>query len=373
MFKNFTNKPTFFFILGYHLLLVALLPLVFSQLGWSALAYFLITFSIAGLSITAGYHRLYAHRTYAAHPVVEWAVLLGSTLALQWSALNWSHDHRIHHNKVDTDEDPYSIEKGFWYAHVTWLFSYKVKFNPDLVSDLLKNPRVVFQNKHFLALTVAVNLAVFGIGCLFFSPLVAFVVGFLLRVFAVHHCTWFINSLAHTWGAKTYARELSAVDNAVLALLTFGEGYHNYHHAFANDYRNGIRWYHFDPTKWTIWTLSKLGLAKNLRSLNNIHLQKKLIRIDKEMILEAISHHLDDTAAEIRRRLEVLAAAYEEKANLLNQHLRDLKNEGNRRQSELKSEIRRLRSELRAVWKDWLRLTKEAVRLYPIGHHHHHA
>lgn len=373
MFKNITNKPTLFFIIGYHLLLLVLLPVVFSQLSWAALAFFMVTFSIAGLSITAGYHRLYAHRTYAAHPVVEWAVLLGSTLALQWSALNWSHDHRIHHNNVDTDDDPYSIEKGFWYAHVTWLFSYKVKFNADLVQDLLKNPRVVFQDKHFLTLTVIVNLAVFGIGCLFLSPLVSFVVGFLLRVFAVHHCTWFINSLAHTWGAKTYARELSAVDNALLALVTFGEGYHNYHHAFANDYRNGIRWYHFDPTKWIIWTLSKLGLATNLRSLNHIHLHKKLIRIDKEMILEAIGNHIDDTAAEIRRKLESLSASYEEKANLLSQRMREFKGENTRRKQEVKAEIRRLRGELRKMWREWLEVTKEAVRRYPIEHHHHHA
>ena len=81
-----------------------------------------------------------------------------------------------------------------------------------------------------------------------------------------------------------YARELSAVDNAIMALLTFGEGYHNYHHAFAADYRNGIRWYHFDPTKWAIWTAAKLGLVKGLRVINEVTVLKSLVSKDKKMI-----------------------------------------------------------------------------------------
>jgi stearoyl-CoA desaturase (delta-9 desaturase) len=210
-----------------------------------------------------GYHRLFSHKTYSAHPLFETAILAASTLAFQWSAYAWSHDHRKHHTHVDTDKDPYSIKKGFWYAHILWLFDYDRTIDESLVEDLRKNPRVMFQHRHFLALTWTLNLALLGITCLFLHPLTAFFYSFVLRVFCVHHSTWFINSLAHTWGSKTYARELSATDNAILALLTFGEGYHNYHHAFANDYRNGVRWWHFDPSKWIVWTASKLGLAKN--------------------------------------------------------------------------------------------------------------
>ena len=114
-----------------------------------------------------------------------------------------------------------------------------------------------------MAITVLVNLLVFFIGWALVGAFASFYFGFLLRVAMIHHCTWFINSLCHTIGSKTYARELSAVDNALLA-FNFGEGYHNYHHSFAADYRNGIRWYHFDPSKWVIWIAHKLGMTQKV-------------------------------------------------------------------------------------------------------------
>ena len=94
----------------------------------------------------------------------------------------------------------------------------------------------------------------------------------------LHHFTWFINSLAHYWGHQNYSTEHSAVDNYIICLLTFGEGYHNYHHTFAYDYRNGIRWYHFDPTKWLIWMLHKLGLARDLKVVNNARIAEQMIK-----------------------------------------------------------------------------------------------
>jgi stearoyl-CoA desaturase (delta-9 desaturase) len=139
------NWNIFFFIIGYHLLLVLLLPAFVSNFSWLALVLFLVTYVIGGISITAGYHRLYAHRSYRAHPAYEWAVLIGSTLALQMSARKWAHDHRLHHAYVDSDADPYSIKKGFWYAHVGWLFSNSNEVQPKYVRDLDKNSRVVFQ------------------------------------------------------------------------------------------------------------------------------------------------------------------------------------------------------------------------------------
>lgn len=366
------NWNIFFFITGYHLLLLLLLPLFISTFTWPAAVLFLITYAIGGLSITAGYHRLYAHKAFNANPVYEWAVLIGSTLAVQWSARIWAHDHRLHHAHVDTDEDPYSIKKGFWYAHMGWLFSYQRQFQPKYIRDLEKNPRVRFQDRYYLPLTLGVNGAIFGIGCLFMHPLASLYAGFLLRVFTIHHCTWFINSLAHVWGSKTFARELSAVDNGVLAFLTFGEGYHNYHHAFASDYRNGIRWFHFDPTKWLVWLASKSGMVKGLRTTNQIRIQRTLLSKDKKMLSPVLSSQLDDLSTDIRDKLDELEESFETKANAFMERLAELKTASREQRSLIKFEVRRLKRELKATWKAWLSLTQYAVKRYQVHHAHSH-
>lgn len=363
------NWDTFAFVLAYHLLILALLPAFINVFSWGAVALFLVTYIIGGLSITVGYHRLYAHRAYAANPFFEWCVLIGSALSFEMSALMWSHDHRLHHNHVDTDKDPYSIEKGFWYAHVLWLFDYKRNFDASLVGDLLKNPRVVLQDRYYMHLVVGVNVAIFLLGwALLGSALASFYLGFLVRMAMIHHSTWFINSLCHTIGSKTYARELSAVDNAILALLTFGEGYHNYHHAFAADYRNGIRWYHFDPSKWTIWLASKFGLAKNLRTINTLTVQKSLVLKDKKMILEHISEEMDEFAAELREKLEELSAAFEEKAAALMVKVRELKQATDEQRKRLQREISELRASLKQTWDEWIAVTRMAARQYEFSH-----
>lgn len=362
---------TFLFVTIYHALLIALFPLFLPQFSWTALALCIITYIIGGISITAGYHRLYAHKAYTASPLYEWGVLLGSALAFEMSALKWSYDHRIHHNYVDTERDPYSIKKGFWYAHVLWLFDYKKTYDESLVKDLVSNPRVVFQDKYYLLIVVAMNLGVFFLGwALTGSALASFYMGFLVRMALIHHCTWFINSLCHTYGSKTYARELSAVDNAILALLTFGEGYHNYHHAFAADYRNGIRWFHFDPTKWLIWTSSKLGLTKGLRTINKITVQKSLVLKDKKLIIEHLSHEVDEFASEMKVKVEELSKKFEDNSAKLMAKLRELKQASADQKVKLEEEIKALRIALKETWNEWVELTRTATKHYNLGHAH---
>lgn len=361
------NWGPFWFIAGYHLLLLALLPLAWPHLGWAALVGFLITYFLGGVSITAGYHRLFSHKAYQAHPWLENIVLFCSTLAFQHSALLWSHDHRLHHKHVDTDEDPYSIEKGFWYAHLGWIFTQVRHFRPEIVRDLEKNPRVMFQHNHFVFLTLAANLSAFGIACIFMHPLAALVAVVLLRTFAIHHSTWFINSLAHTWGAKTYARELSAVDNAILAVLTFGEGYHNYHHAFASDYRNGIRWYHYDVTKWLIWLASRFGLATRLRRVSDLRIQQQLVKKDRELILPVLSKEYPQLA-HLRERLEHLAENFEERAKALSSQLQSLKTASADRREQLLEEIRLLQDRVREDWRLWQQLTSQISRQVALPH-----
>ena len=362
------NWNIFLFIAGYHLLILALLPFFIGVFSWSAMILLLVTYCIGGLSITAGYHRLYAHKAYRAHPVFEWAVLLGSTLAIQWSARIWAHDHRRHHLHVDTDADPYSIRKGFWYAHMGWLVAHQRESELKNVQDLDANPRVRFQDRYYVALLLGVNLAVFALGCLFMHPLASFYAGFLLRVFAIHHSTWCINSVAHTWGSKTFAKELSAVDNAMLAFLTFGEGYHNYHHAFASDYRNGVHWYHFDPTKWLIWSAAQFGLVKDRRSFTRIRVQRVLVRKDKQLLVPLLQSHWDELAADIRVKLDECEQSFQEKADAVMVMLGELKTASKAKRQSIKLEVRRRQRELKATWKAWLSLTAFIAERYPLAH-----
>ncbi len=244
---------------------------------------------ITGLSVTAGYHRLYSHSTYKINPVMEAVLLFFGTMATQGSALRWTFDHREHHAFIDTDRDPYSIKKGFWYAHFLWLFEKPKPIENRVVADMIKKPLIMFQDKYYAPLMFGTNLLVtLGIGWYFNDYLGAFLFAWLLRVFCLHHFAWFINSLAHTWGVRPFSQEFSAVDNYFISLLTFGEGYHNYHHTFASDYRNGIRWYHFDPTKWLIWTLSKLGLAHQLKKNPSYSIEKKIILDQKQILLDKL-------------------------------------------------------------------------------------
>ena len=217
-------------------------------------------------AITAGYHRLYAHAAYRAHPIVEWFILFFGAAAFEQSAYRWASLHRTHHKFVDTEKDPYNIKRGFFYAHMGWLILNKPVMDYDNSVDLKKNSRIIFQHKYFqyLALASGLFLPLFiGLATGHFVGVVLFAVGTRLAI--VHHGTFFINSFAHTFGTSEYDPDSTAKDNFLGALLTNGEGYHNYHHRFPSDYRNGVRWHHWDPTKWTIWFLSKTNLAYELK------------------------------------------------------------------------------------------------------------
>lgn len=293
---NFNWGPGLF-ILGYHFFLLLFTPIYFFHFipSWGMVAVSAVLLYVTGLSVTAGYHRLYSHTTYKIHPIIEGILLFFATMAVQGSALRWAFDHREHHAFVDTDKDPYSIKKGFWFAHFLWLFKKPKEIEKKVVADLLRKPLIRFQHQFYAPLMILTNgLAFLFFGWCFDDYLGSFFWVWLMRMFFLHHFTWFINSLAHTWGARTFCQELSAADNYLISLLTFGEGYHNYHHTFAYDYRNGIRWYHFDPTKWLIWTLSKLGLASQLKKNQFYFIEKKLILERKHLLLEKVNSSLGD-------------------------------------------------------------------------------
>ncbi|NAX20435.1 acyl-CoA desaturase [Vibrio sp. V39_P1S14PM300] len=239
----------------------------------------LITFSFCNLSITAGYHRLWSHKAYEAHWSLRFLFALGGAFALQNSALHWSSDHRVHHRHVDdNDKDPYSAKLGFWHSHIGWMLRHYNKATYSDYSncrDLQKDKIVMWQHKYYVPLAILMNIGVpVALGLIYQD-----VWGMLLMVGAVrlvlnHHTTFFINSLAHIWGSQPYTDKNTARDNGILAFFTFGEGYHNYHHIFENDYRNGILWWQYDPTKWLIKTCAWVGLAGKLRKAPQLRIEK---------------------------------------------------------------------------------------------------
>jgi stearoyl-CoA desaturase (delta-9 desaturase) len=234
---------------------------------WWEPALFLATYVLVGLSVTAGYHRLYAHKGYEAHPLVHAFFLFFGSMALQNSVLKWASDHRTHHKYVDKDWDPYSIKRGGLFAHILWLFYKEPKGRVyDNVPDLHRNRLVMWQHRFSSAMGVVFGLGLpTAIGAAFGRPLGGLLWGGFLRIAVIHHTTFFVNSIAHLYGTRPYTDENSARDNWLLAFVTNGEGYHNFHHRFPSDYRNGIRWYHWDPTKWLIRALAGMHLARGLR------------------------------------------------------------------------------------------------------------
>jgi len=236
-------------------------------------ALFLFYFAATGLSITVGYHRLFAHSTYKTNSVVRFFLLFFGAAAFQQSALQWSSQHRDHHRFVDTDRDPYSIGKGFFYAHIGWLIFWKYETNYDNVKQLQNDSLVMHQHRYYNQWAIGAGIAAPAlIGLLTGHLLGALLIGVGLRLTLVYHTTFFVNSVCHMFGTATYDIDSSARDNWFTAIFNFGEGYHNFHHRFAVDYRNGVRWYQFDPGKWTIAILEKLGLAWDLRRVSNFRI-----------------------------------------------------------------------------------------------------
>ena len=223
-------------------------------------------FVLCGMSITAGYHRLFAHRTYEAAPWLRLITLLFGAASAQNSALHWANNHRVHHSKVDKEGDPYSIKRGFFWAHIGWVLYQDKEHDFKRVRDLRGDSLVMWQHENYVVLAVIIGaLLPMGLGALWGDPLGALLIAGFLRLVFQYHVTFATNSVAHTVGARPYDLSTSARDAFLTAVLTFGEGYHNFHHRFQNDYRNGVRRRDFDPTKWLIWTLSRLGAARNLR------------------------------------------------------------------------------------------------------------
>jgi stearoyl-CoA desaturase (Delta-9 desaturase) len=320
------NWITSSFLIGTALIALIGAPLYLYHFGidWFQGLMFFFYLTATMMSITVGYHRLFSHLSFKAKWPVKLFTLVFGACAFENACLDWSSDHRRHHKHVDHDGDPYDISKGFFWAHMGWLL---FKLNPeppmDNVNDLRKDKLVMWQYKyvHWIGLVVGLILPAI-LGYLWNSmmglvPWQGALGGFLLagvtRIVVAQHCTFFINSLCHTIGRQPYSTKHSARDSAIMAFLTFGEGYHNYHHEFQHDYRNGVKPWQWDPSKWTIWTLSKLGLAEGLRRVPDSKIllaemhearRRAVIRLDElKSAGPGVAQRATDALHEITERL----------------------------------------------------------------------
>jgi stearoyl-CoA desaturase (Delta-9 desaturase) len=271
---------------------VTLVPLYGYFYGFDLYEWLVFVFLMAfcGMSITGGYHRLWSHKTYRAHPLLRFIFALGGACALQNDVLHWASDHRRHHQYVDNnDRDPYSAGRGFWFSHIGWILrNHKSAVNDfSNVKDLQEDPIIRWQHNHYLKLVLLTNIGVPALlGYLHGDIIACLLLGGLLRLVLSQHVTYLINSLAHMWGKQPYSDSSSARDNSWLALITYGEGYHNYHHTFQWDYRNGVKWWHYDPTKWMIRLCSLVGLTKNLKRCTLAQIEEAKLEMQYRLATE---------------------------------------------------------------------------------------
>lgn len=267
----------------YGLFALPYVPLQLKTAIWSVVYYFL-----AGFGITGGYHRLWSHRCYSARTPLRYFLAFVGAGAVQGSIRFWSSKHRAHHRWTDTKKDPYDALRGFFYSHLGWMI-----FNQDPkkigrtdISDLDADPLVVWQHKNYgktmLVAAWIFPMCVAGLG--WGDWWGGLVYAGIIRACFIQQATFCVNSLAHWIGEQPFDDRRTPRDHFLTAIVTLGEGYHNFHHEFPSDYRNAIIWYQYDPTKWMIYALSKIGLTYNLKVFRDNEIQKgRLQQLQKKL------------------------------------------------------------------------------------------
>ena len=256
------NWPTTLVLLVLHLGAIAALFFF----TWKAFLVAVLLYWIAiGGGIGMGYHRLHTHRSYSVPRWLEYALAVCGTLTLEGGPIFWVATHRLHHQKSDRDGDPHSPRDGAWWAHVGWILLGRRCHNDTLrmakyAPDLGRHRFYLWLNSyHYLPLLLTVPLLYWWGGV----PMVLWAV--CVRVVIGLHATWLVNSATHMWGKRRFATRDDSRNNWWVALLTFGEGWHNNHHAHPTSARHGLAWYEADLTYWQIRLLAKLRLAKGLK------------------------------------------------------------------------------------------------------------
>ena len=259
------DEPNWFTAIVLALFHVGALAALF-MFSWRVLAVSVCLYWLTvGLGISMGYHRLHTHRSYRVPLALEYFFAVCGALTLEGGPIFWVATHRIHHSKSDKPGDPHSPRDGRWWAHMGWiLFGEANHNNTRMMSkyapDLAKHRFYVWLNNYHWLPTVILGLALLAMGGL---PLMLWAV--CLRVVVGLHCTWLVNSATHLWGRRRFDTTDDSRNSWWVALLTFGEGWHNNHHAHPTSARHGLAWYEIDFSWMQISVLKFLGIAKSIR------------------------------------------------------------------------------------------------------------
>ena len=361
---NWLNSIFLFATPVFALIGIILHWIYFSPPGLLELIVFIGLYFACGLSITVGYHRLFSHRSHNAKwPLVLFYSIFGAG-SFQNSIIEWCSDHRRHHKMTDSEDDPYSASKGFWYSHIGWILLEEENFTNDFsnVKDLQQSKIIMWQHRNVfligalsgLILPAVIGLIVGGIS----GAIGCFVWAGLARVVFVHHGTFLINSAAHIWGTQPYSEENSSKDSFWLAFLTFGEGYHNFHHTFQADYRNGHKWYHMDPSKWWIQSFKYLGLNSDLKSTPkhsieiakvNMRFKKRADRLQRRNVN---IHRFEDRLTRCKENLRAKMYEIQKAKQEIKKLAKDSKIAMKSKIIELKGSIKIAKNDLRQLFKE---------------------
>lgn len=257
------NWVTVGFFATFHAIAFFVAPWFFS---WSALGIALfLHWLFGGIGICLGYHRLLTHRSFQVPRWLEYAIATLGALAIQGGPTFWVSGHRQHHAHTEhVNKDPYSAQRGFGWSHILWIFYPHPQFfdatrYQKYAPDLMRQPYYRWLDRYFLLLQIPLALVLYALGGWSFV-----FYGIFVRAVLLWHSTWLVNSASHLYGYRTFDSEDGARNLWWVSVLTYGEGWHNNHHAYPHVAKSGFRWWEFDPTWWAIAALQKLGLASKV-------------------------------------------------------------------------------------------------------------
>ncbi len=248
----------FWFMAVVHVLAAVSIPFA-STTNFIALA---VLYPLTAMGVTIGLHRMMSHQSFKAPKWLERLLMTCGTLAAQGGPIEWVGLHRHHHMNSDLPQDHHDSRRGFWWSHLLWMFHSTParKEIPNLTKDLQKDPYYVWLEKNFLLLQVPLAALLYLIGG---WSMVGW--GIFVRLVVVYHVTWLVNSATHKWGYRSFDSTDNSRNNWWVALLTFGEGWHNNHHSRQVRARHGMQWWEVDVTYWIICTLERLGLITKVK------------------------------------------------------------------------------------------------------------
>ncbi|MEO8970006.1 MAG: acyl-CoA desaturase [Ktedonobacteraceae bacterium] len=241
--------------------------------NWTDVVLLLVMYSLVALGVTIGFHRMLTHRSFKPHPAVKLVLLILGSMSVEGAALDWAATHIKHHAQADREGDPHSPVEGFFHSHVGWLFKDRMADPNIYCRYLLKDPVVVFVSRTFLLWVVLSLVIPFAIG-----GWTGLLWGGLVRMFLTHHVTWSVNSVCHTFGKREFETNDRSRNEWVVGLLGFGEGWHNNHHAFPRSAFHGLHWWQFDLSGYVIWTLERVGLARDVYRITPELLERRSTR-----------------------------------------------------------------------------------------------